>query len=165
MRTYNTNQVIYAQGDDADSVFYVHSGKVKVVVLSEQGKEAVISIAGPGAFFGEGCLVGQVKRLATVTALIDCSIAKIAVADIIRVIHEEPAFAEMFIAHLLQRNARVEEDLVISYSIPVKSGSHEFCFFWQILAKTHHRSRSLPRSARRRWQKWSALRGPGSVFS
>jgi CRP-like cAMP-binding protein len=112
LRTFNNNQAIYSQGDEADSVFYIQSGKVKVVVLSEQGKEAVISIAGPGAFFGEGCLVGQVKRLATVTAITDCSIAKVAMADIIRVIHDEPAFAEMFIAHLLQRNARVEEDLV-----------------------------------------------------
>jgi CRP-like cAMP-binding protein len=110
--TYKTNQVVYSQGDEADSVFYVHSGKAKVVVLSEQGKEAVISIVGPGAFFGEGCLVGQNKRLATVTAMTDCSIARVAKADIIRVIHEEPAFAELFIAHLLKRNARVEEDLV-----------------------------------------------------
>ena len=110
--TYKTNQVVYSQGDEADSVFYVHSGKAKVVVLSEQGKEAVISIVGLGAFFGEGCLVGQNKRLATVTAMTDCSIARVAKADIIRVIHEEPAFAELFIAHLLKRNARVEEDLV-----------------------------------------------------
>jgi CRP/FNR family cyclic AMP-dependent transcriptional regulator len=110
--SFKTNQVVYSQGDKADSVFYVHAGKAKVVVLSEQGKEAVISIAGPGAFFGEGCLVGQTRRLATVTAMSDCSIARIAVADIIRVIHDEPAFAELFIAHLLNRNARVEEDLV-----------------------------------------------------
>jgi CRP/FNR family cyclic AMP-dependent transcriptional regulator len=109
---FKINEVIYSQGDEADSVFYIHSGKAKVVVLSEQGKEAVISIAGPGAFFGEGCLAGQTRRLASVTAMTDCSIARIEMADIIRVIHEEPAFAELFIAHLLQRNARVEEDLV-----------------------------------------------------
>lgn len=110
--SFRTNQVVYSQGDEADSVFYVHSGKAKVVVLSEQGKEAVIAVAGPGAFFGEGCLAGQTRRLATVTAMTDCSLARIAMADIIRVIHEEPAFAELFIAHLLNRNARVEEDLV-----------------------------------------------------
>jgi CRP/FNR family cyclic AMP-dependent transcriptional regulator len=112
LASYKANQVVYSQGDKAESVFYMHAGKVKVVVLSEQGKEAVISIAGPGAFFGEGCLVGQPQRLATVTAMTDCSIARIAMADIVRVIHEEPAFAELFIAHLLNRNARVEEDLV-----------------------------------------------------
>lgn len=110
--SFRINQVVYSQGDAADSVFYVHSGKAKVVVLSEQGKEAVISVAGPGAFFGEGCLAGQTRRLATVTAMTDCSLARIAMADIIRVIHDEPAFAELFIAHLLKRNARVEEDLV-----------------------------------------------------
>lgn len=110
--SYKANQTVYSQGDVADSVFYIHSGKVKVVVLSEQGKEAVIAIPGPGAFFGEGCMVGQIRRLATVTAMTECEIAKIAMADIIRVIHDEPTFADLFIAHLLNRNARVEEDLV-----------------------------------------------------
>jgi CRP/FNR family cyclic AMP-dependent transcriptional regulator len=109
---FKHNQIIYAQGDMADSVFYIHSGKVKVVVVSEQGKEAVISIAGPGSFFGEGCLVGQTSRMATTTAMAESRVSRIEMADITRVIHEEPEFAEMFIAHLLNRNARVEEDLV-----------------------------------------------------
>src|SRR5690349_21406359 len=80
---YRANQNIYSQGDAADSVFYIHSGKVKVVVLSEQGKEAVIAIPGAGAFFGEGCMLGQPRRLATVTTMTECEIAKIAVADIV----------------------------------------------------------------------------------
>jgi CRP/FNR family cyclic AMP-dependent transcriptional regulator len=109
---YKIDEIIYTQGDPCDGVFYIHSGKVKVVVLSEQGKEAVIAIPGPSAFFGEGCLAGQTQRLATVTAITECEIVKIVTADIIRVIHKEPTFAELFIAHLLNRNARVEEDLV-----------------------------------------------------
>ena len=103
---------MYAQGAPADAVFYIQSGKVKKTVVSEQGKEAVVALFGTGDFFGEGCLAGQTKRLATVSAMTECVIAQISNADIARVIHEQPAFAEMFIAHLLARNSRVEEDLV-----------------------------------------------------
>ena len=109
---YRKNQVVYRQGDPADSVFYIQRGEVKKTVLSEQGKEAVVAVLGTGDFFGEGCLGGQVLRLATVTALTECAITRITKADITRVIHEEPAFAELFISHLLARNSRVEEDLV-----------------------------------------------------
>jgi CRP/FNR family transcriptional regulator, cyclic AMP receptor protein len=109
---YRKNQFVFRQGDPADSVFFVQSGKVKKTVVSEQGKEAVVALVGTGDFFGEGCLAGQTLRLGTVTALTACVIARISKADITRVIHEEPAFAELFIAHLLARNSRVEEDLV-----------------------------------------------------
>ena len=109
---YRKNQVVYRQGDAADSVFYIQTGKVKNTVFSEQGKEAVVAILGSGDFFGEGCLAGQTKRLATVSTLSDCVIVRITKADTIRVFHEEPAFAELFISHLLARNSRVEEDLV-----------------------------------------------------
>lgn len=109
---YRKSQIIYTQGDPADAVFYVQKGKAKVTVLSEQGKEAVIAMLGQGDFFGEGCLGGQALRLATVAALAECAIMRIPKSEIIRVIHEEPAFAELFIAHLLARNSRVEEDLV-----------------------------------------------------
>ena len=95
-----------------DSVFYIRSGKVKKTVISEQGKEAVVAILGTGDFFGEGCLTGQPLRLATVSAMTECVIVRITKADITRVIRDEPAFAELFIAHLLARNSRVEEDLV-----------------------------------------------------
>ena len=93
-------------------VFYIQSGKIKTTVVSEQGKEAVVALLGAGDFFGEGCLTGQSKRLATVSAMTQSVIVRIAKADITRVIHKEPAFAELFIAHLLARNSRVEEDLV-----------------------------------------------------
>ena len=96
----------------SDSVFYIQSGKVKKTVVSEQGKEAVVALLGTGDFFGEGCLTGQPLRLATVSAVTECVIVRITKANITRVIHEEPAFAELFIAHLLARNSRVEEDLV-----------------------------------------------------
>jgi CRP/FNR family cyclic AMP-dependent transcriptional regulator len=109
---YPKNQIVYAQGDPADSVFYIQKGKAKVTVLSEQGKEAVVALLGTGDFFGEGCLAGQPLRMATVSTLAESVIARMSKADIVRVIHEEPSFAELFISHLLARNIRVEEDLV-----------------------------------------------------
>src|ERR1700722_590661 len=109
---YRKDQIVYRQGEPSDSVFYIQSGKVKKTVVSEQGKEAVVALLGTGDFFGEGCLTGQPLRLATVSAMTECVIVRISKADITRVIHDEPAFAELFIAHLLARNSRVEEDLV-----------------------------------------------------
>jgi CRP/FNR family cyclic AMP-dependent transcriptional regulator len=112
IRNYRKDQTVYRQGEPADAVFYIQSGKVKKTVVSEQGKEAVVAILETGDFFGEGCLTGELLRLATVSALMNCVIARISKTDITRVIHEEPAFAELFISHLLARNSRVEEDLV-----------------------------------------------------
>ena len=109
---YRKDQIVFRQGDPADAVFYIQSGKAKKTVVSEQGKEAVVALLGPDDFFGEGCLAGEALRLSSVTALTKCVIARISKADITRVIHEEPAFAELFISHLLARNSRVEEDLV-----------------------------------------------------
>ena len=109
---YRKGQIVYTQGQPADSVFYIQSGKVRKTVVSEHGKEAVVALLGTDDFFGEGCLAGQPLRLSTVSAMTECVIVRISKADITRVIHEEPAFAELFIAHLLVRNSRVEEDLV-----------------------------------------------------
>ena len=109
---YRKNQTVFSQGDAADAVFYVQKGKVKLTVVSEQGKEAVIAVLGTDEFFGEGCLAGQALRIATVTAMTEAVIARLEKAAIIRVIHEEPAFAEKFLAHLLGRSIRVEADLV-----------------------------------------------------
>jgi CRP-like cAMP-binding protein len=109
---YRKDQIAFRQGDPADAVFYIQSGKAKKTVISEQGKEAVVALLGAGDFFGEGCLAGEALRLSTVSAMTNCVIARISKADVTRVIHEEPAFAELFIAHLLARNGRVEEDLV-----------------------------------------------------
>jgi CRP/FNR family cyclic AMP-dependent transcriptional regulator len=109
---YRKGRVVFSQGEIGDAVFYVQKGKVKVTVISEQGKEAVVAILGPDEFFGEGCLAGQVLRIATVNTMTDAVIARLEKAAIVRVIHEEPTFAEMFIAHLLGRTIRVEADLV-----------------------------------------------------
>jgi CRP-like cAMP-binding protein len=109
---YRKNQTVYRQGDPADSVFYIQTGKAKVVVISAQGKEAVTALLGAGDFFGEGCLDGQVLRLASVVAVIPCSIMRVPKAQMVSAIHEHPSFAELFIAHLLARNSRAEEDLV-----------------------------------------------------
>jgi CRP/FNR family cyclic AMP-dependent transcriptional regulator len=109
---YRKGQTVYAQGSPADAVFYIQRGKAKKTVLSDQGKEAVIALFATGDFFGEGCMAGEMLRLATVSAMMESVIVRLAKENIIRVIHEEPAFAELFISHLLHRNSRVEEVLV-----------------------------------------------------
>jgi CRP-like cAMP-binding protein len=105
-------QAIFSQGDTADSIFYIHKGKVKLTVVSNRGKEAVIAILGPGDFFGEGCLAGQVKRMATASAMSKASVARIDKTAAVRVLHEQPVFAELFLQHMLARSIRIEEDLV-----------------------------------------------------
>jgi len=109
---YRREEVVFSQGDVADAVFYIQKGKVKVGVVSEQGKGAVIALLAKGDFFGEGCLAGQTRRMATAEAMTDCVIVRLEKAAIVRVIHAEPAFSELFIAHLLARAIRVESDLV-----------------------------------------------------
>ena len=109
---YSKNQVIFSQADPANTVFYIQTGKVKLTVVSDAGKEAVIAILGAGDFLGEGSLAGRPLRMATATAISDCSIVQLEKAAMIRVLHEEPAFSEMFLAYVLSRNMRIEEDLV-----------------------------------------------------
>ena len=109
---HGRNGAIYRQSMPADAVFYVMRGRVKMVVTSKQGKEAVVGIMGPGEFFGEGCLIGQPLRLATAKAMVDCEVMRVGKTEMMRVLHEEPTFGELFMKHLLTRNSRVEEDLV-----------------------------------------------------
>ena len=109
---YPKNQKVFSQGDAAQALFYIRKGKVKLTVVSKQGKEAVIAILGSGDFFGEGCLAGQPLRMSTVTTLSECAIVRIDKADTVRVLHDEPSFSEMFLHYLLSRNIRIEEDLV-----------------------------------------------------
>jgi CRP/FNR family transcriptional regulator, cyclic AMP receptor protein len=109
---YRKNQIVFSQGDPANAVFYIQSGKMKVAVLSPQGKEAVVAILGAGDFFGEGCLAGQTRRMATVAAMSDSSVTRVRKTAMVRVLHDEPTFSELFVAYLLGRNIRVEEDLV-----------------------------------------------------
>jgi CRP/FNR family transcriptional regulator, cyclic AMP receptor protein len=110
--THRKNKVIFAQGDDADAVIYIKKGKVKVTVVSTHGKEAVVAILGADEFLGEGCLIGQPKRLATASAMTECVTMRVEKAELLRVLQDEPAFSQMFISHILARSARVEEDLV-----------------------------------------------------
>jgi CRP-like cAMP-binding protein len=109
---YRKDQIVFSQGDPADAVFYIQKGKAKVTVVSEQGKEAVVAVLGTDEFFGEGCLAGQLQRIANVSTMADSVIMRLEKAAVVRVIHQEPAFSEMFIAHLLGRTIRVEADLV-----------------------------------------------------
>jgi CRP-like cAMP-binding protein len=109
---FEKNQHVFEQGDVADTVCYIQKGSVKLTVLSEQGKEAVVGILEPGQFFGEGCLDGHPLRIATTTAMEECVITSITKEAMIAVLHTEPKFSELFMAYLLTRNSRVEEDLI-----------------------------------------------------
>jgi len=113
LATYQKNQKVFSQGDSADAVFYIQNGQVKLTVISRQGKEAVVGILGvDNPFLGEGCLAGQSIRMATATAMSECSIMRIKKAAMVRVLHDEPTFSELFLHHVLFRNIRIEEDLV-----------------------------------------------------
>jgi CRP-like cAMP-binding protein len=109
---YRANESIYIQGEPADAIYYIREGKVKLTVLSKQGKEAVVAILKDGDFLGEGCLAGQQVRMATAVAISECSIMKLAKAAVLKLLHEEPSFSDLFVAHLLSRNIKIEEDLV-----------------------------------------------------
>jgi CRP-like cAMP-binding protein len=109
---HRKSEVIFSQGDDADAVFYIKKGKIKVTVVSKQGKEAVVAILGTDEFVGEGCLIGQPKRLATASAMSECVTMRVDKTEIQRLLRDEPTFSQMFVSHVLARTARVEEDLV-----------------------------------------------------
>ena len=109
---YQENQIVYSQGDPADSVFYVHTGKVKVTVTSQLGKEAIVAIRGPDEFCGEGALTGKPLRLATTTTMSACEIIRLEKESIVHLLHQDQRFADYFLEHLLTRTARVEADLV-----------------------------------------------------
>jgi CRP/FNR family transcriptional regulator, cyclic AMP receptor protein len=109
---FRKDQIIFAQGDAANTVFYIQKGQVKVVVISEQGKEAVVGILGSGQFFGEGCMNGHSLRIATTTAMEECLITAITKTAMLATLNEEPKFSELFMSYLLTRNSRIEEDLI-----------------------------------------------------
>jgi CRP-like cAMP-binding protein len=109
---FRKDEVVFAQGDAASTVFYIQKGRVKVVVISEQGKEAVVGILGPGQFFGESCMNGHRLRIATTTAIEECLVTVITKAAMVAALHDQPKFSELFMAYLLTRNSRIEEDLI-----------------------------------------------------
>src|SRR5450631_342497 len=110
--TVSKKQRVFVQGDWADAVFYIQKGKVKLTVVSTSGKEATIGILNEGAFFGEGCLTGQPFRMCSASTITDCTVMRIDKKSMMEVIHRERAFSDMFVAFLLTRNIRYEEDLV-----------------------------------------------------
>ncbi len=107
-----TEQTIYRQGDPADAIFYIDNGKVKITVLSHEGKQAILAILGRNEFFGEACLIGQLRRMATVSTITDCNIFRLERAAVERLLHSDRDFSELFTLFLLQRNIRFEEDLI-----------------------------------------------------
>jgi CRP/FNR family transcriptional regulator, cyclic AMP receptor protein len=112
LSNYQENQIVYSQGDSADSVFYIHRGKVKITVVSKLGKEAIVAIRGPDEFCGEGALTGTSPRLATTTTMSTCEIIRLESKIVVRLLHDSQEFADYFLGHLLTRTARVEADLV-----------------------------------------------------
>jgi CRP/FNR family transcriptional regulator, cyclic AMP receptor protein len=109
---HRKNHQIFVQGAPADAIFYIQKGKIKLTVVSKHGKEAVVAILGAGEFFGEGCLAGQQHRMASATTMSDCSITRLEKGGAVRLLHNQPAFSELFLHHMLSRNIRIEEDLV-----------------------------------------------------
>jgi CRP/FNR family cyclic AMP-dependent transcriptional regulator len=109
---FSKNQIVFAQGGVADAVFYIQKGRIKVLVFSEQGKEAVVGILEPGQFFGEGCLNGHPLRISTTMAMEDCLITSITKGAMLTALKDKPEFSEVFMAYLLSRNSRIEEDLI-----------------------------------------------------
>jgi CRP-like cAMP-binding protein len=109
---YQKDEIVFSQGDVGDAVLYIQNGEIKLTVISEHGKEAVVGILGPGQFFGEGCLNGHPLRVTTATAIAKCLITRVAKVAMIATMHDEPEFSELFMAYLLTRNSRIEEDLI-----------------------------------------------------
>ncbi len=106
------NQMVFSQGEVADAVFYIQQGNIKLIVVSEQGKEAVVAILGPGHFFGEGCLNGHPLRIATARAVDQCVVTRLEKTTMLATVHNEAEFSELFMSYLLTRNSRIEEDLI-----------------------------------------------------
>src|SRR2546423_15457804 len=135
---YRKGEVIFAQGEVADSIYYLQTGRVKVVVLSEQGKEAVVGLIEPGQFFGEDCMNGHRFRIATTTTMESCLITAIQKSAMLAVIEKEPKISALFMQHLLTRNSRVEEDLID-----------------QLFNSQRETSRAAPSLARKFWKRGS----------
>jgi CRP/FNR family transcriptional regulator, cyclic AMP receptor protein len=150
---FRQKQGIFAQGDTADAVFYIQTGKVKLTVVSKTGKEATIGILGDGQFFGEGSLAGQPLRMSSATAMTDCATLRIDKKAMMEALHREHEFSDMFVAYLLARNIRYEEDLVDQlFNSSEKGWPGSFCCSLTLARKATPR-RWFPKSVRRRWRK------------
>jgi CRP-like cAMP-binding protein len=159
------NRNIFSQGEAADSVFYLRRGKVKLALTSQQGKEAIVAILGDGDFFGEGCLAGQRLRMATATAMTDCTLARIEKLLMARMLHEQHSVSERFVTHLLSRNIRFEGDLVDQLFNSSEKRLARILLLLSILARKADPKRSFQELVKTTWHKWSARPGHGSVIS
>ena len=149
--SFRKKQIVFSQGDASDAVFYILEGKVKLTVVSEQGREAVIAMLEPGDYLGESCLTGQVVHLATATTLSASKIVRIDKPIMIRILHDQPNFSEKFISYLLARNLRIQEDLVDQLFNSAEKRLARALLLLAILGKKRNASRLLPRSVRKRW--------------
>jgi CRP/FNR family cyclic AMP-dependent transcriptional regulator len=140
-REYNAGDPVFSQGDAADAVFYIQSGKAKLTVVSKRGKEAVVAILTEASFFGEGCLAGQPLRMATATAVGRSIIIRVTKETMVNLLHQEPEFAERFVAYLLSRNVRMEEDLVDQL---FNSSEKRLARLLLLLANFGHESKPIP---------------------
>ena len=162
---YGANRTIFWQGEPADSVFYLRQGKVKLTVISQQGKEAIVAILSDGDFFGEGCLAGQLLRIATAIAMTIARLDKIEKPLMVRMLHEQHDISELFVTHLLSRNIRYEADLVDQlFNSSEKRLARMLCC-WLISVRKADQKQWFPASVRITWRKWSAPPGRGSIIS
>jgi len=154
--TFVQKQGIFAQGDVADAVFYIQKGKVKLTVVSKTGREATIGILGVGDFFGEGTLAGQALRMGSAAAMTDCEILRIDKKAMMNALHREHAFSDLFVAYLLARNVRYEEDLVDQLFNSSEKRLARVLLLLAHFARKVCPSRSSPKSVRRVWPRWLA---------
>ena len=156
---------IFTQGDPATSVMYVEKGAVRLSVLSHAGKEAVVALLEAGHFFGEGCLAGQLQRMATATAMGSCTILAVEKPDMVRQLHAAPVFADRFLTHMLTRNIRIEEDLSTSSSTPPRSGLPARSCCWRGTVNPRRLTAPFRKCLKKSWPKWSARHARGSTSS
>jgi len=161
---YRRAETIYAQGDATTKVFYIQAGGVRLSVINRGGKEAVIAMLGAGDFFGEGGLAGQPVRMATAKAITRTTLLSIEKTEMARVLHEEHEFSDRFIAHMLSRSIKSEEDLVDQL---FNSSEKRLARTLLLLARygTQDPLKSYPRFLRGHWQRWLAPPAPASIFS
>jgi CRP/FNR family transcriptional regulator, cyclic AMP receptor protein len=146
---YHKDETVFSQGDVSDAIFYIQKGKIQLAVVSERGKEAVLGLIGIGHFFGENCLSGHPLRITAATAIEDCLITRIAKAAMIATLRGEPKFSELFMADLLSRNSRIEEDLIDQLFNSSEKGSPAPCFCLPISARKPGRRLSSGSLARK----------------
>ena len=147
-------QVVFRQGDAAEAVFFLQQGRMKLTVVSERGKEAVVAVLNPDSFFGEGCLNGQALRLFTASALTEATVLRIAKKEMLRVLQAEPTFAARFMSYLLERNTRVEEDLVDQLFNSSEKRLARVLLYLPTSGKIASPNPSFRRSVRRCWRRW-----------